>query len=62
VSGDGGSDIVRGGRGHDFCVATGDGVENNDVANGGPGTDAYDADAGDLVVAAENPRDCAGPA
>jgi hypothetical protein len=62
VSGDAGSDIVQGGRGLDFCVATKDGVEGNDVANGGPGTDAVDADAGDLLVAAETPVDCSGHA
>jgi hypothetical protein len=60
VSGDAGSDIVQGGRGLDFCVATRDGHPGNDVANGGPGTDVVDADDGDLLVAAETRRTCSG--
>jgi hypothetical protein len=39
-------------------VATDDGIVGNDVANGGPGRDAYDADAGDTLVSVEAARDC----
>jgi Ca2+-binding RTX toxin-like protein len=49
---------VKGGRGRDFCVATDDGIDGNDVANGGPGRDVYDADAGDVLVSVEAARDC----
>ena len=49
---------MQGGRGRDFCVATDDGIEGNDVANGGPGRDVYDADAGDVLVSVETARDC----
>jgi hypothetical protein len=49
---------VQGGRGRDFCVATHDGTGGNDVANGGPGRDVYDADAGDTLVSVETARDC----
>lgn len=45
---------MQGGRGRDFCVATDDGIDGNDVANGGPGRDVYDADAGDVLVSVEN--------
>jgi hypothetical protein len=49
---------VQGGRGRDFCVATDDGIVGNDVANGGPGQDAYHTDAGDTLVSVETFRDC----
>jgi hypothetical protein len=49
---------VQGGPGRDFCVATDDGIDGNDVANGGPGRDVYDADAGDVLVSVETARDC----
>ena len=49
---------MQGGRGRDFCVATDDGIGGNDVANGGPGRDVYDADAGDTLVSVETARDC----
>jgi hypothetical protein len=49
---------VQGGRGRDFCVATDDGIGGNDVANGGPGQDVYDADSGDTLVSVETFRDC----
>jgi hypothetical protein len=39
-------------------VATDDGIDGNDVANGGPGRDVYDADAGDVLVSVETARDC----
>ena len=49
---------MQGGPGRDFCVATDDGIDGNDVANGGPGHDVYDADAGDVLVSVETARDC----
>ena len=58
IRGDSGSDIVQGGRGRDFCVATDDGIVGNDVANGGPGQDAYHTDAGDTLLSVEMFRDC----
>jgi hypothetical protein len=39
-------------------VATDDGIVGNDVANGGPGQDAYDADAGDTLVSVETAGEC----
>ncbi|MCI0633242.1 MAG: hypothetical protein L0206_04905 [Actinobacteria bacterium] len=60
MNGDGGSDVLQAGRALDFCVATEDGVGGNDVANGGPGRDTYDADPGDLLVSVESPSECAG--
>jgi hypothetical protein len=41
-------------------VATQDGVGGNDVANGGPAADVYDADPGDLLDDVELERDCWG--
>jgi Ca2+-binding RTX toxin-like protein len=44
-----GADILRGNVGPDRLVAT-DGVSGNDTADGGAGTDACSADAGDVVI------------
>jgi len=41
-----------------LCVATDDGIGGNDVANGGPGRDVYDAVVGDTLVNVETSRDC----
>jgi Ca2+-binding RTX toxin-like protein len=60
VSGDAGSDIVQAGRGPDFCVATEDGIQGNDVANGGSGLDTFDVDPLDLQVSVERSRNCSG--
>jgi len=40
-------------------VATEDGVVGNDVANGGAGRDACDADGGDVLARVERPATCA---
>jgi hypothetical protein len=58
VYGDGRSDVVQAGHGRDFCVNTVDGVNGNDVANGGAGRDVYDADGADLLVDVETERGC----
>jgi hypothetical protein len=39
-------------------VATDDGIVGNDVANGGPGQDAHEADAGDTLLSVEMAGDC----
>ena len=39
-------------------MATDDGIGGNDVANGGPGQDVYDADSGDTLVSVETAPDC----
>ncbi len=39
-------------------MATDDGIVGNDIANGGPGQDAYHADAGDTLVSVEAARHC----
>lgn len=58
VYGDGDSDVVQAGRGQDFCLNTDDGVDGNDLGNGGAGRDVFDADQGDVVVNAETARSC----
>jgi Ca2+-binding RTX toxin-like protein len=63
LRGFGGPDDLFGGR-HRDCLYTVDGVDGNDLANGGPGTaDRYDIDPGpppDTVVNAEIEGSCAG--
>lgn len=60
VQGDEGADAVHGGRARDLCVATRDGVSGNDLADGGPAFDAYDADPGDRLRAVETSGPCSG--
>ena len=55
-----GADYVEGGPGSDSCLATRDGIQGNDRIVGGHGTDAYEADDGDLIRSAENAENCLG--
>lgn len=47
-----GTDTVRGGKGPDQCLNTQD-FSPGDLVVGGPGRDAHNTDAGDLVRASE---------
>lgn len=69
LHGDAGNDLLRGFGGPDNlfggtdrdCLYTVDGVSDNDLANGGPGSaDRFDVDPGDDVVNAEIEASCAG--
>ncbi|HEU4526637.1 MAG TPA: hypothetical protein VFT80_01760 [Actinomycetota bacterium] len=60
VSEDGGVDLLTGGRGNDSCLSAADG-RGNDRVRGGPGTDTFNADAGDVVTSVEvGPTACEG--